>query len=509
MIDLSTEASKKRNSITSLLSNTFWALFSTGFLVLVGFVINIIVGNKLGEELFGVYSLAATIYVLAGMVFFIGIPYSLGKYSAEFIDSIEINRQYFSASFIGVVIATTIGGILLYSLRFTLAEIFNIPEFVRITPILAIGLPFLGIYKTGISRLNGLREMRKMALGDTLRYILFFISTIILVAILKKGLYGAVYSLVISDILICPYIVWSTKLIKEWDISHFKERFIRLSRFGSQVVIARMVEELDVRSSLILVGLFLSKTDVGLYSLAAMMSTAISIIPQAIQKVTGPAMTEMYATNRIESIRSLMNQTMQLSAFFLTFIASFLVMFFDNIIKLLYASQPGFLEAEGIFQVLAFGAIFYGITVSISLIFFCMERPDITLKIAIIRVVVTILVTLITIKPLGVIGAAIGGAGTGWLVFGFWIYYTQKLLHIKIDWRSLVTIPLLGAFLVLATLFANSMIPFSWANYLINSIGLIIFVLIVYRFWDLAKYYKMMKNSIVSISKTRTNSELI
>ena len=503
------EAAKKRNSISSLLSNTFWALFSTGFLVLAGFVINIIVGNKLGEELYGVYSLAATIYILVGMVFVIGIPFSLSKYSAEYIDSVAISRQYYTAGFIGVVIATSSGGLLLYSFRFAFADLFKTPEFIRVIPILALGLPFLGIYKTGISRLNGLRAMREMAFGDTLRYTLFFILTIIFVAVLNQGLLGAIYSLIVSDILVCPYIVWSTKLIQEWDFSHFKERFIRLSRFGSQVVLARIVEELDTRSSLLLAGLFLSKTDVGLYSLASMLAIAISIVPQAIQKVTGPAMTEMYAAHRIESISSMTNQTMKLSAFLLTLMASFLVMFFSSIIKLLYASQPGFLNAAGIFQILAFGAIFYGTTVSISPIFFSIDRPDITLRIAIVRVVVTVLVTLLTIKPLGIIGAALGGAGTGLLVFGFWIYYTQKLLNINIDWRSVVTIPILGVILVGVTIFVNSMVPLSWLNYLINISGLIIFVFVFNKFWGLEKYFKLIKNSIASKSGLTTSPEVV
>ena len=452
------EASKKRNSISSLLSNTFWALFSTGFLVVAGFVINIIVGNALGEALYGTYSLAATIYILVGMFFFIGIPFSISKYSAEYIDNIELSRQYYTVSFVGVVLTTATGGLLLYLLRFIIADLFSAQEFIRVIPILAIGLPFLGIYKTGIARLNGLRAMRKMAMADTLRYTLYFMLTILFVVILNKGLSGAIYGLVISDILICPYIIWSTKLIQEWDISNFTERFTRLSKFGSQVVLARIVEEMDTRSSLILAGLFLSKSDVGLYSLASMIATAISIIPQAIQKVTGPAMTEMYASHRIDAIRSMMNQTMKLTAFLLTLIASFLVMYFDNIIHFLYASQSGFLDANGIFQILAFGAIFYGTTVSISFIFFSMERPDVNLRIAILRVVITVLVTLLTIKPLGVIGAAIGGAGTGLLVFGFWIYYTQRLLRIKIDWEFLIIIPLLGVLLVKGIGFANSMI---------------------------------------------------
>jgi stage V sporulation protein B len=494
------DASKIRNSLSNLLSNTFWALVSTGFLVLAGFITNIIVGNKLGEELYGVYSLSATIYILVGMVFFVGIPFSLAKYSAEFIESNEINQQYYTASLIAIIITTAIGGILLYSSRFIIAEIFTIPEFVRIIPLLAIGLPFLGIYRTGISRLNGLREMRKMALGDTLRYVLFLILTIVFVSILDGGIYWAVFSLILSDILVCPFIIWSTKLKQEWDIRNFRDRFFRLGWFGSQIVLARIVEELDVRSSILLVGLFLSKTDVGLYSLASLIASAISVIPQAIQKVTGPAMTELYASKRIVAIKSMMNQVMKLSMFFLTFIACTLVMFFDNTINLLYPKQPGFLDATGIFQILAIGAIFYGTTVSISPIFLSMERADITLRIAIIRVITTVAITLFAIKPLGVIGAAFGGAGTGLIVFASWIYYIQKLLLIKIEWRSMITISILGIVMVILTKQINGNISVSWLNYLVNMISLGVYSILVIKFWKLDKYIKIITKPFVSFS---------
>jgi len=494
------ETSKNRNSLRSLLSNMYWALSSTGFLVLAGFVINIIVGNELGEDLYGVYSLAATIYILVGMVFFVGIPFSLTKYTAEFIDQVEINRQFFTTSVIVVIVATICGGLLLYLLRYILADIFNIPEFIDVIPIIAIGLPFLGLYKTGIARLNGLREMRRMALGDSLRYILFLLLTILFIVILHAGLKGALISLVLSDILVCPYIIWATNLISEWNIDQFKERFLRLGWFGSQVVLARIVEELDVRSSLILVGLFLTKIDISLYSLASMIASAISIIPNAIQKVTGPAMTEFYTTGKIESINSMINQVMKVSAFLLTLIACFLVLFFDNIINFLYPSQPGFLDAAETFQVLAFGAIFYGTTVSISPIFFSMERPDITLKIAIIRVITTVAITLAAIKPLGVIGAAFGGAGTGFIVFGFWIYYIQKLLKIKIAWKSLLVVPIFGFVFVLIAFVLNINISNNLINYLINIIAMGVFSIIIIKYWNLDRYLKMFPKSFSTLS---------
>jgi len=399
-----------------------------------------------------------------------------------------------------VILTSACGGLLLYLLRFFLADIFNIPEFIEIVPIIAIGLPFFGLYRTGIARLNGMREMRKMALGDSLRYIFFLLFTILFVVILRTGLKGAILSLVLSDVFVCPYVIWSTKLIPEWDIAHFKERLTRLSWFGSQVVLARIVEDLDVRSSLILVGLFLSKTDISLYSLASMFASAISILPQAVQKVTGPSMTELYAAGRLDSINSMLNQVMKVSAFSLTLMACFLVLFFDNITTLLYPRQPGFLGAANTFQVLAFGAIFYGTTVSISPIFFSIERPDINLKIAIIRVIATIAITLAAIKPWGVIGAALGGAATGFIVFGFWIYYINKLLSIKIDWRSLVIISVLGVATVVITTLLNSTITLSWVNYLVKSIGLAVFAIFVIRFWNLDKYLKMIQKPFAFLS---------
>jgi len=473
-------------------------------LAVTGVAINIIVGNKLGEELFGVYSLSATIYILVGMVAFIGIPFSLTKYTAEFIDNKEVNQQFFTASVVAVISTTTFVGIILYSLRYVIAELFNTPDFVSIVPLISLGLPFLGLYRTGVSRLNGLREMRKMAYADSIRYIFYLIFTVLSVAIFNGGLYWAVLSLVLSDILVSPYLIWATRLIQEWNKNNFKLRLRRLGWFGGQVVLTRIIEELDVRSALLMAGLFLSKTDIGLYSLAALIASAISIIPQAIQKVTGPVMTEFYATNRIEEINSLINQVMKISAFLLTLITGFLILFFSDIIHILYPLQLGFLEAEKIFYVLAFGAIFYGTTVSISPIFFGMERPDISLRIAFIRVIVSVAVTLATIKPLGVIGVALGGAGTGFMIFGFWIHYMHKLLPIRVEWKAIVAIPITGALMVVVIYILSSAANFVWSTYLIRIIGLGVLAALIFKLWQFEKFIAIIRKSTIPFSTTNS-----
>ncbi|MEM4204483.1 MAG: oligosaccharide flippase family protein, partial [Candidatus Methanomethylicaceae archaeon] len=434
----------ERNSFKSLITHVGWATLSQIFLTVAGFGLNVVLGNVLGESGFGIYSLAMTIYMLTNLVFTVGIPIALTKYAAEFVDNEEINAQYYTASLLSVLITSSIGAISLFLLRGYLAHLFRMTELAYLLPVLALGIPFLGLGKTAIASLNGKRWMWQMAVGEISRYVLLLSFTVAGILWASNKLYAAVWSLPITDIVILPILLLLTKLKQNWSLTGISKHVLKITRFGWQVVLARIFEELDVRSHLLMAGLFLPKDAVGLFSLASLMSTAIPLFPGAVQKVTGPAMTEMYAKGEIRTIESLVNQTMRITAFLLTWIAVSIAVFFKEIITFLYASRPGFLSAETAFLILATGAIFYGITVSISPIMFSIERPDITFKVAIIRLILSVVLTIVFVKPLGINGVAIGGAGTGFLVFIFWTISMKRLLAIRIDYGPLLLTPLLG-----------------------------------------------------------------
>jgi O-antigen/teichoic acid export membrane protein len=411
---------------------------------LFGFGLNVIVGNVLGESGLGIYSLLLTIYIVTNLVFTVGIPIALTKYTAEFIEQEEINAQYYTASLLSVLITSSVGALCLLFMRDHLAYLFKMTELVSLLPVLVLGIPFLGLGKTALACLNGKRWMWQMAVGEISRYVLLLLLTIVGMLWASNRLYAAVWSLTITDIVILPILLLLTKLRHNWDMTGIYNHILEIARFGWQVVLARIFEELDVRSHLLLAGIFLNKDAVGIYSLASLMSTAISIFPGAIQKVTGPAMTEMYARGDIRKIESLVNQTMRMTAFLITSVAVCLVVFFREIITFLYSSRPGFLLAETAFLILATGAIFYGITVSISPIMFSIERPDITFKVAIMRLIVSVVLTILFVDSFGVNGVAIGGASTGFLVFIFWTISMKRLLAIHINYGPLLLTPLLG-----------------------------------------------------------------
>lgn len=485
-----------RNSFPNLLKNTAWAILSSAFLVITGFVVNILLGNKLGEAGYGVYSITTSIYILVGMVLFLGVPVSLTKYSAEFIDDHRTSAQYFSASVLVVLVSTISGSLLLFSVRHFIANIFHISELIQFIPVLCIGLPFYGFYKVGLGRLNGLREMRKMAAAEIMRYILFSGLTIGFLHKYPENLFLPIVALVISDISSFPYMLWATQIRKNWDLGYFFQISRRIGWFGSRVILTRIFEELDVRSNLLLVGMLLTKIDAGLYSLASLIATGISVLPNAIQKVTGPVMTDMYIKSKIGELENLVNQTMKTACFILTTMTCILVLFFSNIIRILYPNQPGFLEAESVFQILAFGSVLFGTTITINPIFLSIDRPDITFKIGVIRFIVSVFLTVLFIGPFGINGAAIGGAGTGILVFGFWTYYMNRLININVNWKLLLVIPIAGIGLVAVAKLLSNFLHNEILLYGIWLILLLIFSIGVIQVLDIKKLLYRLVNML-------------
>lgn len=483
-----------RNTFNRFAGDTGWSVASSFFLMLAGFLITVVLGTLLGEAGLGVYTLVATIYMFAGTVGMVGIPLSLTKYTAEFYEDQEKSTQYYGASLVIVFVATTAVGVLLFILRGVLGQLFDMAELAKLLPVVAVGVPFYGVNKIAMARMNGLRQMRTLAISESLRYIVMIVLTLIWNGWLRGGVSAAVWILTLTEVVLFPVIWVLTRLHRSVSLSFLSTRIRELGWVGSQLVLSRIIAELNTRLNVLLMGAFLTKAEIGMYSYALMLANSLSVLPTALLKVTGPAMTEMYARKQTESLERLTNQAMLISAFLLTLIAVPIIMFFSQITNLLYPTQPGFLGAETVFAILAAGQVFRGIALAVSPIFIAVNRPDVPMKMSIARLAANAGVTLSCMGPLRVIGAGLGDTAASFLDFVLRTVLIRPVVKIRVSYWPLLLIPVLGALSVLAASVISGPVP-PWVARILMWV---ICGLVSMRLWRLDRYLVRLRSFITA-----------
>jgi O-antigen/teichoic acid export membrane protein len=473
-----------RNSFRRLVADTAWSLVSSVFLVIAGIVLNLALGNLLGEGGLGVYTLAAAIFMVTCTLSMIGVPIALTKYTAEFVSQPEIGAQFYTASLLLILVSGGACGALLLALHQVLATVFGMPELVQLLPVLALGVPFYGLNKAGLARLNGLRQMRRLAVAEAMRFVVLILLTLIWNGWLKGGLVAAVWILSLTEILMLPIVSVFARASRNLSATNLGQRCRMLGWFGGQTVLARIITELGNRLSVLLLGALLAKEQVGIYSVAALLASGLSLLPQALNKVTGPATAEMYATGQVSSMERLVNETMRFSAFLLTFGSIPLILFFPKLVGVLYPRRPGFLLAETAFVILVFGQVFNGIVVSVGSIFRSVNHPEVHFKTAAVRLATNLLVTSLLLDRFGINGAASGAAVAAFAIFALWVYLMPRIAGTSVDIRTLLPIPVLGA----ASVLISFLLPVNAFLYPARMLLWLVFSVVVARLWHLDKY---------------------
>ena len=471
-------------SFAKLASDTGWAVASSAFLVLAGFLLNVLLGNSYGEDGLGVYTLVVTIYMLLSTIALLGIPISLTKYTAEHMHDPAIGAEFFSASLLMTALSTLAFGALLVTLRRPLSALFKTPELIEFLPIIACGFPFYGLNKVALGRLNGLCQMKLLAMGESLRYIFLVAITVVGIAWMGGGLASAIWAFPIAEMLLLPILVLATRMHRNLRVANLGKRCRAIRALGGQMVLARIIGETDARINTLVLAAFLTKAEVGIYSVAVLLSSGLDILPASLQKVTGPATAAMHAKEQSSAMEQMSQRTMLAACFLLTSAAILLVMFFPQIVALLYPTNPRFLLAETALIILVVGRVFRGIATSINLVFMSVNRPDVFFKVAIARLATNSMVTFLLVDALKMDGAALGNSAASLLAFALFTLLMAPIAGVRVDYKALLLMPLLGAVMTWGARLMPDSVPFLIARAFLWAC----FVLVAMRTWHLDSY---------------------
>jgi stage V sporulation protein B len=335
--------------------------FASMVAMLLTFPISVLLGRSLGVEELGLYRMVSTIFGTWGLFASFGIPSAMIKYVSEYSDETETQERIISSGVSSSLILGFISFFLIFVLSGFFANLFHMPELSPLLKILAFVFPFFVLNEVLLAIIRGFREMTKNAWATITQNVLLLFFTLLLV--FKYNLEGVIIAIVISSFLttfILLHIHKWRNISLPHDLALSKQIFV----FGSKNLLSNAINLINYQADILMIGYFLSKYDVGIYSVAVMFGKLIWILPDSIQAVTYPTISELYSRKRYGDINILVNRCMKFSCIFLLLSNSFFVFFGKQFIGFIYGSE---FEASYIsLIILLVGTVFYGITKSVG-----------------------------------------------------------------------------------------------------------------------------------------------
>jgi len=391
---------------SKMMRDVQWSFISLATAALSHLLLRIILGKELGPSGLGLYTLVFTIYMFGMQFAAFGIGIALTKYLAEHDDDLPRIKGFVSCGLFGSIVSGSMIGLLMYLLSETIAiQFFHSPEMVDLLKITAFCFPFIAIHKSIIGTLNGLRKMRWFAIVNIAQHVSVMIVSIIMVALLDMGVRGAVIGFVAPTIVVG---ILSLIVIREYFSAESASMSTILKEvlwFGFYIVVANSVGMINVQVDSLMVGHFMSETDVGYYAVAIIFVEGLRLIPESVQRITTPAISNYYGKQEYGNIHGLMKNSI-LKVFAITMLISLTIILLGQfLIEMLFREE--FLPAYYPLLILLIGYSVYAPVLSVSGALAGIGKVALMSKISFACAVMNTILNILLIPKYGITGAAI------------------------------------------------------------------------------------------------------
>lgn len=251
-------------------SDIAWTMGSVSVLASSGIIINLTIAGLRDAASLGVFNLAYAVYIVAAQLSAFGLHYSVMRFAAlHGPEERESGRLLVSGALCAFLFGLA-GGLIVYLAAPLLADLFNSPVAGKTIAYAGIGLILFPLNKVLIGYLNGLRHMRAFAVLQSLRYTLVMAwVALVCVAGWRFELAGLAFLVAeCATVLGALGYIFGKRLAPAagidlgWINTHL--------RFGAKSLFAGILIEINSRIDVLLIGVFLTDRDVGIYSFAAM-----------------------------------------------------------------------------------------------------------------------------------------------------------------------------------------------------------------------------------------------
>jgi len=450
-----------------------------------GVINQALLGRFLGPGDYGLFSLGISIVMIVSGFAIFGLGSAISQYIPANIKKGKSNRVHDSIRFsfrfcFGVAILLSI---ILFMLSNIIAtKIFNNNDLEIVIKLLSIALPFTAFYRLAEGLPRGFKKAKYKVFIEDITMKVLRVSIFIILISFSYKLFGAIIAYLCAVIFASIAYLYITyyKFLPSLDTSFFKDKH-RYSLVRKEVFsvawplsLAGFTYIFLQHTDRILLGLYMSSSDVGIYVAAFTIASLLISVSLAFTFLFLPVISEYFAERDLSSILKLFSSVTKW-VFLITFpLVVYLILYCNDVIRLIYGES--FLAGSSALIILSLGIAMYSLSGMAGSILIAIKKTKLNLIAEIIAAVSNVILNILLIPKYGIIGAAIGTSISISLrnisSLGF-VYKELKIHPFNISYLKIAIISVIS--LAFISFVFKNYIKISWSFLIIIPIFLMIY----------------------------------
>lgn len=390
--------------------------------MLVGFVSSIIVVKIIGPSGKGFLSLFYALFGICTSVFILSIGNGIIYYINKKIDTkhIILNSIFFGFCVFAITLLFSI-----FTKNFISDYLNDYSKLLLITIIFFFGLTIFDRIFDAL--LIGLKRSKQYNLLQILRQILFF--SLLYFTYLKYDIDDPKLIILISLFAVFIKIIFTIfyfridNLFKNSKISYFY--LDKIVKYSLKAHIGVVVQKLNSKFDVIIVGLILPLDQLGYYSIALLFSEFIWIIPDSVGTFLFPILSE----GNNKKLKALTTSKINRIVMPLIILGTIFILFFSNfLIPYFYGTE--FINSLLPLLILSFGSVFFATSKILTKYFSGIGQPIINSNGALYAFIINSILTYFLTIEFGLVGAAISSSFAYFLMM---LYYLKLFFKMNPD----------------------------------------------------------------------------
>ncbi|WP_306048661.1 oligosaccharide flippase family protein [Oceaniradius stylonematis] len=303
--------SRLRSELTGskLSRDILWTFGSFGVLAASGIVINVALVFLRDASALGIFNQAYSVYIVLSQLAVFGFHHSVLRNAAYHRDDRDELARILWSALVPAVAIGSIWAILVWNLEPSIARLLGSDSAARATAYAGLGLALFPASKVLLAFLNGLRCMEAFSVLQALRYIVITAVAIGVAAgpgAFETAALGFVLAEAATSAGALFYIFYRRLCPMGLPRSDWIARHVR---FGSKSLVAGMFAEANTRVDVIMLGILMSDTAVGIYSFAAMLIDGAAHIITVIRTNFNPVLVRVIKENDWSGAANLLSKS--------------------------------------------------------------------------------------------------------------------------------------------------------------------------------------------------------
>lgn len=408
-----------------------WNFAAFVFMGITGIVLNLVIGRFYGPSVLGIFNQVFSIYIVLSQFAVLGLWLSVLRYVAEFSeDQKTLSLIYSSAMILGASIAAAVSFGSLAGVGW-IEALFDSRGVARAWPLVLPGFWCYSLNKVLMAVLNGRRDMGVFAGVQIFRYASMLILLCAMTAIHVDTVW---LPSVIAwpEIPIFLALIWRFRsYITCFPLSELKEWFKRHISFGVKSFMSGTLAELNTRVDVIMLGIFTTDANVGIYSMAAMMAEGMAQLSTVVRDNVNPLITRYIASKDWEKLALVTGKYKRYFYLFMGAVALAAVGAFPHVVAFL-TGKAVFGKGWGVFGILALGIVSAAGYLPLNMILAQAGYPGFYTMFKGMTVLTNISLNAVLIPVYGLYGAAAATALTYFAAMWYLKLFVKRVIGVRI-----------------------------------------------------------------------------